>query len=222
MQIYKVGFSNIAAAPLVSKLKSSLALGPALWLIPGGSNIPLAVEVMRRLDDNLTQSLTVALTDERFLAKGHPDSNWQQLITAGFNPKRARVIEVLQADETLEACTARYNQALTDALEENTVTIGQFGMGTDGHIAGILPNSPASLETGNTVIGYNATPFSRITITFNGIRQLGTVFLVAFGDSKREQLDKLIRQNLPLNVQPAQVIKQVNEAYIYNDQVEVR
>ena len=221
MQVYKVGFANIAAAPLVSKLKSSLAIGPTLWLVPGGSNIPLTVEVMRRLDDSLTQNLTVALTDERFVSKGHPDSNWQQLLDSGFDPKNARTIEVLQENTTIEDCTSRYDQLLSEALEDHDAAIGQFGMGEDGHIAGILPHSVAASETASTVIGYNAEPFNRITISFSGIRKLHTVFLVAFGANKHEQLDKLIHQNLPLNVQPAQIIKQVNVAYIYNDQVEV-
>ena len=221
MQVYKVGFVNIAAAPLVSKLKGSLAIGQTLWLIPGGSNIPLAVEVMRRLDDSLTQNLTIALTDERFVPKGHPDSNWQQLLDNGFDPKKARTIEVLQDDKSIEDCTSRYDQLLTEALEDNDATIGQFGMGEDGHIAGILPHSVAASETTSTVIGYNAGEFNRITVSFNGIRKLQTAFLIAFGTNKYEQLDKLIHQNLPLSVQPAQVIKQVNVSYIYNDQVEV-
>ena len=94
-------------------------------------------------------------------------------------------------------------------------------MGTDGHIAGILPGTTAADESINsTVYGYVSQPFTRITLSFTGIKRVNSAFLMAFGEPKRDQLDKLINQNLPLSIQPAQIIKQLSEVFIYNDQVE--
>ncbi|MGH7234579.1 MAG: 6-phosphogluconolactonase, partial [Candidatus Saccharimonadales bacterium] len=193
-----------------------------LWLVPGGSNIALAVAVMERLSDELTQDLTIALSDERFGPYNHPDSNWTQLKRFGFEPKKARVIETLIQGDNSDMATVvqRYNAEIDDALDNVTTAIGLFGMGIDGHIAGILPGSPATNEQDYaTVTGYSATPFNRITITFPAIRRLKTAFLIAMGEDKRSQLERLIAQDVPLNIQPAQIIKQVSEAYVYNDQV---
>ncbi len=221
MQIYKIGVPDIAIAPLVSQLKSSLAVGPTLWIISGGSNIPLSVEAMKRIDYDLSSNLTVALADERFGDYGHPDSNWTQLKVAGFDPKHAKTIEALSADNPgLEATLSQYSNAISMAFYENERSVGQFGMGADGHIAGILPGSVASNETSELVVGYQSQPFTRITLTFEAIRHINVAFLIAGGATKRDQLIKLTSQDIPLSQQPAQIIKQNAESYIYNDQIE--
>lgn len=222
MQVYKVGVPDIAISPLTSKLKGALNLGPTLWLIPGGSNIHLVVAVMASLNLALTRDLTIALTDERFGPYNHPDSNWFQLRQAGFDPMQSKVIETLKPSDSsdLDAVVARYNAELDAALDDTTAAIGLFGMGADGHIAGILPDSPATDEHNYaTVTGYQGTPFNRITITFAAIRRLNSAFLIAMGEAKRPQLERLISQDAPLNAQPAQIIKQVQESYLYNDQL---
>lgn len=221
MQVYKVGIPEIAIGPLASKLKSSLSIGPTVWFIPGGSNIKLAVAVMARLGEEISGDLTIALTDERYGAYNHPDSNWYQLLKSGFDPKSALVIETLKPDNApMDVTVQRFTAEVESALEASTDAIGQFGMGTDGHIAGILPNSPASNDIDQLIIGYDSDPFKRITLSFNGIRRLSSAFMVAVGQEKQDQLDKLVNQNLPLNIQPAQIIKQVEESYLYNDLVE--
>ena len=222
MQVYKVGVPEIAISPLTSKIKGALNIGPTLWLIPGGSNIALAIAVMNLLSTDLTRNLTIALTDERFGPYNHPDSNWAQLKQSGFDPKQAKIIETLREGDLsdMAAVTARYNAEIDEALDSNMTAIGLFGMGVDGHIAGILPGSPATNEQNYaTVIGYPSTSFNRITITLSTIRRLKTVFLVAMGSDKLPQLERLINQDLPLDIQPAQIIKQVDEAYVYNDQI---
>ncbi len=222
MQIYKVGIPSIAIAPLVSQLKSSLFVGPTLWIVSGGSNIPLSVEAMKRIDYDLSANLTLALADERYGTYGHPDSNWTQLNSAGFDPKRAKTIEILSTDNpSLEETVKKYANAISMAFYENEHRIGQFGMGADGHIAGILPHSPASLETSELVIGYQSQPFTRVTLTFEAIRHLNIAFLIAGGVDKHDQLIKLTSGgDVPLDEQPAQIIKQITDTYVYNDQIE--
>lgn len=222
MQIYKVGIPEIAIAPLASKLKSALYVGPTVWFVSGGSNIKLSVAVMDRLDHDLTNNLTVALADERYGNYDHPDSNWFQLRSAGFDKKNAQVLEVLKPETvSLDETVNRYAAELETILEDANEVVGQFGMGNDGHIAGILPGTPAADESLSALVtGYTSEPYTRITLTFSGIRRINSGFLAAFGAEKHDQLDKLVNQELPLSVQPAQIIRQLREAYVYNDQVE--
>ena len=176
---------------------------------------------MSRLDSDLTANLTLALTDERFGPYNHSDSNWTQLINEGLAVKNARVIEVLQPENNdLAGTVAAYSSKLELAMEESTTIIGQFGMGSDGHIAGILPNSAAADDSlSGIVTSYVSDPFTRITLTFNGIRRVKSAFLIAFGPEKQQALTNLATLNLPLSTQPAQIIKEVREAYVYNDQI---
>jgi 6-phosphogluconolactonase/glucosamine-6-phosphate isomerase/deaminase len=221
MQLYKIGVPELAIGPLVSKLKSSLYIGPTLWLVSGGSNIPISVSVMQALDSDLSANLTVALTDERYGQYNHPESNWTKLKNSGFDPKRAHIIEPLKEDTSagLDSITAYYAAELETALDNVNTAIGQFGMGEDGHIAGILPQSPAARELPGIITSYASEPYTRITITFNGIRRLNCSFLIAMGASKLPQLERLISQDLPLSDQPAQIIKQIEESFVYNDQI---
>jgi len=221
MQVYKIGIPEIAISPIASKLKSSIYIGSTLWIISGGSNIKLEVAIMERIDSELSSNLTIALADERYGEYNHPDSNWTQLLKAGFDPKNARLVETLSQNySSLSDSVKSYQDKLLPIIEDTNTIIGQFGMGRDGHIAGILPNSPASQELPDIITGYQSQPYTRITFTFNGLRKISSAFLVAVGQEKHDQLDKLINQDLPLNIQPAQIIKELPESYIYNDQIE--
>ncbi len=206
-------------APLRDRLARDLSGGKhVLWLVPGGSNIPLTVAVMAQLPDTLTAGLTIMLTDERYGAVGHPDSNVHQLNEAGFLPKQAVVIPVLRAGLSLKETCKHYAADFTDATSRADTIIGQFGMGSDGHIAGILPGSPA-VSSADLTAGYEAPGFTRITLTPKALSQLVAAYVFVFGDSKHQALDTLQSGALSLEAQPAQILKQLPEAYIYNDHI---
>jgi hypothetical protein len=48
---------------------------------------------------------------------------------------------------------------------------------------------------------------------------LTAAYVFAFGDAKREALQQLRDESLSLDDQPAQIIKQLPEAYVYSDQL---
>ncbi len=210
----------LSSAPaLIAHLSQALELNePVLWLVTGGSSIPLSVAVMASLPDDKLSNLTVMLTDERYGEVGHADSNAKQLYDAGFNSKAARFIPVLNG-ESLEITTHSFATNFGDQLAKSAVTIGQFGMGADGHIAGILPNSPAAFTTDSLAAGYKTDSFSRITLTFKAISKLQAIYVFAFGAEKHTALDNLYSADLPLTDQPAQLLKQVPECYIFNDYI---
>lgn len=199
-------------------LIDALAAGRrVLWFVPGGSNIQAAVMVMSAIPENLSRQLTITLSDERFGPAGHPDSNWQQLTAAGFNFKLADQLPVLSAQtEELETARSRFETNLESAMAGNDFLIAQLGIGPDGHIAGILPGSPA-VTTNSLVAAYETPTYTRLTTTFKTLRQLNAAYVFAFGAEKAEALQNL-EQDLPLNVQPAQIIKDIAEAYVFNDQ----
>lgn len=204
---------------LGQKLGRALRAGQkVLWLVPGGSNIPISVEVMATLPTS-RQNLTVALTDERFGPSGHPDSNWQQLKDSGFQLGSAAGLPVLAAGElSLEDTAQTYENSIQEAFGEADIVIGQFGIGADGHIAGIKPGSPAASSRA-WISGYQWDDFTRITLTFDALAEVDAAYAFVFGASKAAALEKLQSQDLPLVTQPAQILKQLKEAYVYNDSV---
>lgn len=204
---------------LGSRLQQELTAGKrVLWLIAGGSNIPLTVAIMAALPDELTAELTIMPADERFGLPGHPDSNAHQLLEAGFQPKLARFIPILTGDG-LHATATQYNTAAAEALAGAAV-IAQLGMGADGHIAGILPHSAACEVTDRLVTAYEGPDYTRLTFTFPGLRRIDTAYVFAYGSNKREALVRLRGEDVPLAEQPAQILKALPSAYVYNDQLE--
>ena len=221
MEFIRIDTIQEGVEPLLDRLVDELDNGKkVLWLVPGGSNIPLSVEVMRQIPDDLTANLTVYLTDERFGEIDHPDSNARQLRDAGFDPKKARTVWVLAKDLTLEETCEQYALSISAAFEAADIVIGQMGMGPDGHVCGILPGT-AAVDSDKLVVGYVTEQFTRITLTPKTLQEhVDAAYVFAFGENKREALGNLLSQDLPLVEEPAQILKKLPEAYIYNDQLE--
>lgn len=207
-------------ADLTQRLVRDLSAGRrVLWLVTGGSNLPASVKIMGSVSDELSRHLTVILADERYGAPGHADSNWTQLMDAGFQGKHATLLPVLQAGDSFEQAAEHYNQLVGQALADAEITISQIGIGADGHIAGILPESPAAREASSLVTAYDSPPYRRLTMTFPALQRITADYSFAFGENKRQTLVTLEHKQLDPAVQPAQILKQLPEAYIYNDQI---
>jgi 6-phosphogluconolactonase/glucosamine-6-phosphate isomerase/deaminase len=219
MQLIQTTDWQSALQALSERLQVALSAGQrVLWLVPGGSNMPAAVTIMAGISEALSQGLTVTLSDERFGAVGHADSNWQQLLDGGFDAKAARCLPVLvpSAVDDLEHARQHYDQLLATAFSTSDIAIAQLGMGADGHVAGILPHSPA-IDASGLAAAYHTETFTRLTTTFQALRQVNVAYVLAYGAEKFEALDNLGRA-LPLIEQPAQILKSIPEAYVYNDQ----
>lgn len=201
------------------RIKAELKAGKkVLWLIGGGSNITASVEVMDTLPEDLTKLLVIFMTDERFGEVGHTHSNSKQLLDGGFQAKEAIFVPMLQPGFSMEETQERYAQALERAVDHADTVIAQSGIGTDGHIAGILPHSSAVKATG-WVTGYEAPHYTRMTMTFDALRHIDTAYYMAFGADKADALTRLRDEAVPLDDQPAQILKELPEAYVYNDQI---
>jgi 6-phosphogluconolactonase len=206
-------------ADLTERLVRELGQGKVLWLLSGGSNVKASVEIMNSITSPLSENLSVLLVDERYGPAGHSDSNWQQLLEAGFQSKQATAWPVLTDNLSFTETATKYNELARQRLDEAGVVIAQLGIGSDGHIAGILPGSSAANEEKATVVGYDSETYQRLTMTFPALEQIDVAYVFAFGQSKAEALKQLHDKQLPRQQQPAQVLRNLPEAYIYNDQI---
>jgi len=219
MQFVKTTGWDTGTKALTKRLTDELKRSKrVLWLVCGGSNIPAATKVMAALPEEETKNLAIFLTDERYGEIDHVDSNAKQLYQAGFHTKQAIFVPVLAPGFSLAETQERYGQAVKRAFEHADVIIAQFGMGADGHIAGILPRSEA-VEADGWVAAYEAPHYTRVTLTFEALRHITAAYVMAFGEGKKHALEQLRDESLPLVDEPAQILKELPEAFVYNDQI---
>lgn len=214
MKYQKTSSPKPVADIITKSIKLALSKNQrVLWLISGGSSLDVAVIAAQELTKQ--PQLTIVQVDERFGPPGHKDSNWQQFIHKGFNAKKFMAIPILTG-KNIDQTTQDYATLLSKALNEADCKIGLFGIGVDGHTAGILPHSPAAREQSKPVIHYRAADFNRITISPVVFGRLDLAVAYATGPEKKATLNKL-KSDFPLADQPAQMLKKAKELYVYTD-----
>lgn len=208
--------TEAAASALAETLSAKLAEGKrVLWLLSGGSSLTIATQAASKIDSDNIENLAITMTDERFVPVGSPDENWQQLLDSGFSLPGAKLYRPLNGKSRVET-TANLNHWLDEELRVADYKIAIFGMGTDGHTAGIKPDSVAVTST-ELAADFTGDDFERITITPTMVRQLDEAVIQISGDNKRSQLEQLLHDELDVNQQPAQILKSVPRAVIYTD-----
>jgi 6-phosphogluconolactonase/glucosamine-6-phosphate isomerase/deaminase len=194
-----------------------------LWLVSGGSNAVIEKNIMDMVRNHAGGNLTgmaILPMDERYGKPGHSDSNAQQLREIGFNPGNAIWVDVLMHDTPLDQTVSFYSDVISAALANASIIVGQFGMGTDGHVAGIKPNSPATVTDESTVAGYEWEDYTRMTLMPAALRQISTAFLLAYGADKKGPLKKLRDKSDSFKKLPAMLLYELTEVSVFNDQIE--
>ena len=194
-----------------------------LWLTSGGSCIAAQVDVMERLRETLSEEishLSVLPVDERFGSKGHADSNGEQMRKAGFSPGEATWHDVLSQNLPLQETVSLYSELAAEAFAEADVVLATLGMGGDAHTAGILPRSPAVTDTISTVVGYEWSDYSRMTLGIPMLLKIDTAFLLAYGEGKKEALKRLHAHTEPVEDLPAKILYDIADVTVYNDYIQ--
>ncbi len=167
----------------------------------------IAVESCRELKNHDLSNLTVSLTDERYGVVGHFDENWQQILNLGFDLPGANMYRQL-IGKSREETTVAFNNWLKDQFQINDYKIALFGIGSDGHTAGIKPGS-AAITSNNLAASFTGNDFERITITFPGILKLDEAITQASGVDKKPIIKNLLNDAIDITIQPAQILKQI-------------
>ncbi len=204
---------EIAESEIVAAINKALETSSVLLLVSGGSNIQLAVKIRNRLA--IKHRLTIGLIDERYGPVGHPNSNWTQLIDAGLDLSDISALPVLIDNQPHSQTAENYMKQLESAVREHNQVIGIFGLGADGHTAGILPGSSAITAT-TIIAAFQGSDFPRITITPAAMEFFDEAYLVSYGKDKHAQLSNL-DNTIPVTEQPVQALKRIENVTVYSD-----
>jgi len=219
MNFIEISSPEPVVAEITRTLAKHLTAGEKVtWLVPGGSSIIIVARVSQNLvAENLSlENLSVTLTDERYGYVGNPDENWFQLDQAGFSLPGATTYRVLQSGLDRDQTTEKYAEALESLLTNSDFNIGFFGIGADGHTAGIKPHM-IDMDTESFATSYRGADYERITMTPRAIGLLNRIYVYAMGNEKASALREFYNEDILPAEQPAQVLKQVADLTLYTD-----
>ena len=185
-----------------------------LWFVSGGSAILLEVLVSKKITKTNIDNLTITLIDERYGPIDYVDSNWLKLKQSGFDVAGAKMIPFLIGKD-IKKTVVDIKDILKEELDKADYKIGIFGIGIDGHTAGILPYTKA-VNDKELVCSYNTEEFNRITITPSVVKVLDEAVIYAMGDSKWPIIEKL-KGDVSIEEMPAQILKSVPKLTIFTD-----
>lgn len=198
---------------LVKTLSEKLEHGPVLWLVSGGSAVAVEASVAKRLKAAKLKNLTVSPTDERLGPVGHPNSNWFQLTEKGFDLPGATLSPILTGGGSQDDAEA-FAHFLERQLASDSYKIGFFGIGPDGHTAGI-PARHAEILSGLAAL-YEAGAFQRISMTPAAIGRLDEAVVYAVGEAKWPVLDKF-KPETSASDMSAVALFRVSKLIVFND-----
>jgi 6-phosphogluconolactonase/glucosamine-6-phosphate isomerase/deaminase len=186
------------------------------WFLSGGSSVELEVAVRKRIKPSLSKGkLHICLIDERFGSIGHKNSNWQQLINQGFEFENCEVHPLLDEGLSQEQAAKNYSQ-LVHSLLDTTYTIALFGIGSDGHTAGLLPFN-SIMNSDRYYNNYQAEDFVRITATPKLVSRLDHSILYAMGEHKEDALHQIFK-NGSMDEVPARILLSAKQLTIITNQ----
>jgi 6-phosphogluconolactonase/glucosamine-6-phosphate isomerase/deaminase len=188
-----------------------------LFLTSGGSNIDVTYNMFNIIKGRDLSRLSLSLIDERFVEFGDKSENWQQLLNKNTQFGNTETYRIISPNLTRLDTRKQYIKWLESKLGQSPFIICLLGIGTDGHIAGIKPNSVA-VKSNQLVIDYTGPDFERITATKNLLKLSNEIIVQSSGADKKNAIQSLIKQTIDTNIQPDQMLKDFKNVTLYTDQ----
>jgi 6-phosphogluconolactonase/glucosamine-6-phosphate isomerase/deaminase len=219
------------AAKHINDILSLHISHPVLFMVAGGSAMPIVEKINPEF---LSDLLTVTVTDERFTTDIE-HNNFDTLQTTYFYNELIQVgaycinTSVVEGD-TLELHAQRFEKNINEWRKEfpKGIIIGLFGMGTDGHIAGVIPGIYAEGEFTERFLGDRTVATvtdttgksafeHRVTVTLNFMKEIDFPLVYLSGDAKADALRKAIDPHTDITQVPAKIIQELKSPVIFTD-----
>lgn len=205
------------AHELTVLIKQGLRAGKrTLWLISGGSSIPVAYEVSKQLAETDCKNLYITLVDEKVVENDGSVNNFQQLINTGFALECGELIPILKEGFSLSESANAFEANLKEQIETAEFIVGQFGLGEGYHTGGIIAHSSAI--TDDAYVKYYASDDAKhITITTKVIKLLDSAFINSMGESKKPLVQHFLISEESIDNEPTQALKNAKTTILCSD-----
>lgn len=209
-----------AAAEAGRTLARRVALArKPLLLLSGGSSLNAIPVMLSRLSHKQKKKLVVGQLDERISKADGRALNWTQIkrIFDGHIKLDENNAMVNNGDSPNDMAV-NYSARLVEMLETADMSMGLYGIGRDGSLAGMLPGRVAYQFTrfldGRHVVKYKPEDYIRVTTTAEVVVSLKRVYALVCGKDKYKAIADLDK-DLDPDKHPAQLLKDTRRARAY-------
>ena len=185
--------SNLIANNIIISENKDYSIG-----LSGGNTPKLAYSMM--LNDIKDFSNVILWTiDDRWLPLTDENSN-QKMINSKFEQTDAKILSIKYSGDNPMQDADFYSKSLKENI--NNFDSGVIGLGDDGHIASLFPNTAGLNENEKLIIANEVNIISkwRISSTFKLLSSISDLYLLVTGEDKKEILKKALNgSGLPIN-----------------------
>jgi 6-phosphogluconolactonase/glucosamine-6-phosphate isomerase/deaminase len=204
---------------------------PILLMLSGGSAFNLLHDIH---PEHIDDRVTIAMLDERY-SRDHAINNFSQMTHLPFyklaHMRGAAFVNTrLEDDKSIEYFARDYESKVRKWDFENRmaggVVIATMGIGTDGHVAGIMPyqDDHATFtrlfdDQNKWIVGYDAKEKNehrhRVTTTLPFLRKIDHTICFVAGENKKDALHKALAQDGSLFETPARIVHEMKNLQIF-------
>jgi 6-phosphogluconolactonase len=184
-------------------------------LTGGGTGIGLLKRVGERSGEIDWSKVHVYWGDERFVPADDDERNDKQAREAlldhvGIPATNVHAMAATDGEfgDDLDAAAEGYSQLLTETFGPHgpEFDVHLLGMGPEGHVNSLFPDTAAVRETERLVVGVTDSPKPpprRITLTIPAIRRSREVWLVVSGEGKADAVAAAVGGAKPIDIPAA-------------------
>ncbi|MDB2532455.1 6-phosphogluconolactonase [Candidatus Actinomarina sp.] len=200
--------SNLIINEINKSKKNSFTIG-----LSGGSTPKITYSLLKNDIQDLSKIIFWTV-DERWVPRDDEYSN-QKMINSFFADSTAKILEVEYSGLSAERDANKYASKLENNITNFDTVI--LGVGEDGHIASLFPDTVAVNDTENFYVSNEVNILSkwRVTATFKLLKEVDNVYLLVTGNNKKEILKSIMNNG---NTSANKLINERKKTILITDQ----
>jgi 6-phosphogluconolactonase len=174
-----------------ARVTGALPRGGVVIVTGGGAARVLYPRLAAHADD--WSGIDVFFSDERCVPPEHADSNYKMVRETLLDRVTPRAVHRMRGEDDPRRAAAAYDEEIRAAVERGPEVL-LLGMGADGHIAALFPNSPALDITDRLCAAVDRPDgMQGLTLTPPALLSARRVFLVVTGSAKAEAVARALK-----------------------------
>lgn len=200
--------SNLIINEINKSKKNSFTIG-----LSGGSTPKITYSLLKNDIQDLSKIIFWTV-DERWVPRDDEYSN-QKMLNSIFAESTAKILEVEYSGLSAERDANKYASKLENNITNFDTVI--LGVGEDGHIASLFPDTVAVNDTENFYVSNEVNILSkwRVTATFKLLKEVDNVYLLVTGNNKKEILKSIMNNG---NTSANKLINERKKTILITDQ----